>query len=104
MRLIILLIALLYPLQVKAKDLVIFSADWCFHCQKLKEYLASAPSEANAYSIELLDFDKDKDIAIKLKVKDLPTSIIFNDDGSILTTKVGFHKTQYKEWLKQNAK
>ena len=83
-----------------AKDLVIFGADWCPSCVKLKNYIKANKSKIN-FIVQELDFDREKDLAKKLGVNRLPTSFIFDDDGNVQSKKIGYDSSYY-EWLKNN--
>jgi|9_EtaG_2_1085328.scaffolds.fasta_scaffold30118_4 thiol-disulfide isomerase/thioredoxin len=87
--------------QVFAKDLFIFGAEWCPACVKLKQFIKNNPSKLSKYKIEMFDVDKHSEIKKELKISKIPTSIIFDDDGTILSRKIGYDSS-YTQWLKNN--
>ncbi len=88
-----------------AKELVILGADWCPSCVKLKKFLQLNPKEVQYLtSIQIVDIDKDPDLKEQLKVRVVPTSFIFDDDGKIQDRKEGFSESGYKSWLNKNRK
>lgn len=100
-----LLIFIVLTTPVPAKELIILGADWCPSCVKLKRFLQLKPNEIQYLtSIEIIDIDKDQDLKNKLKVRVIPTSFIFDDDGKILDRKEGFSESGYKSWLNKNRK
>ena len=83
-----------------SKDLVIVSAEWCSPCQQLKQFIQNNKQEIY-FDIEYIDFDQDKETALKLKVNKVPSSFIFDDNGKLLSKRIGFDKS-YSSWLKEN--
>ena len=55
-----------------AKDLVIFGADWCPSCVKLKKYIKANKSKIN-FIVQELDFDREKEL------HDISSSFELND-------------------------
>ena len=84
-------------------QLMIFGAAWCGPCQSLKKFIKESPdSFPDSYiKIEYLDIDKFPDVASKLNIKSLPTSIIYKD-GKLKSRKIGFQKTDYINWIQNN--
>lgn len=67
-----------------------FRAEWCGPCkQQTKEF------ESNPIDVELIaiDVDEDTDIATKYSVRSIPTMILINNDGEILSRWTGFTKS-----------
>ncbi len=87
--------------QVFAKDLFVFGAEWCPACVKLKNFIKSNPKRFEKYKVEMFDVDKHSEIKNELKISKIPTSIIFDDDGTILSRKIGYDSS-YTQWLKNN--
>jgi thioredoxin-like negative regulator of GroEL len=88
-----------------AKELIVLGADWCPSCVKLKQFLQSNPKEIKYLtSIQIVDIDKEPDLKSQLKVRVIPTSFIFDDDGKMLDRKEGFSESGYKSWLNKNRK
>ena len=87
--------------QALGKDLFIFGAEWCPACVKLKNFVKNNPSRFEKYEVQLFDVDKHPETKKELNISKVPTSIIFNDDGTILSKKIGYDSS-YTQWLKNN--
>ena len=78
--------------------LLIFSADWCGYCTKLKQDILVDDSTKN-YITCVIDTDMDKGITKKHKARSLPTSVVLNK-GEETKRKIGYkNKTDYTNWL-----
>jgi thioredoxin-like negative regulator of GroEL len=100
-----LLIFIILTTSVSAKELIVLGADWCPSCVNLKKFLQLNPKEIKYLtSIQIVDIDKDPDLKKQLKVRVVPTSFIFDDDGKIQDRKEGFSESSYKSWLNTNRK
>ena len=67
-----------------------FHAEWCMPCK------ASAPAwekfkaaHSKEFIFEDIDVDKDNATAAKYSVQSIPTLIITNEEGTVLTTRSG---------------
>jgi thioredoxin-related protein len=80
---------------------VIFSADWCPYCVKLKKQTDNLQS-LKQYIVCILDVDK-KDKNHKainlLRPKSLPTSIIIDKNSKELSRITGYRERDYITWL-----
>ncbi len=81
-----------------AKDLIIVGATWCSPCTQLKNFINNNKDQIK-FNIVQVDIDKDKETAQRLKVTKVPTSFIFDDDGKLLSKKIGYSSSLYKKWL-----
>lgn len=54
--------------------MIVWTADWCPACKKM--YPVIKKLEANGYAVYVLDYDKNRALALKMGVKSLPTTII----------------------------
>ena len=99
-KLLLTLIFLLSTSVASAKDLIIVGATWCPACVKLKNFTDNNKSKIK-FNIENIDIDKDKETANILKVTKIPTSFIFDDDGKLLSKKIGYDSSYY-QWLRNN--
>lgn len=78
--------------------LLIFSADWCGYCTKLKQDVLVDNSTKN-YITCVIDTDMDKDLTRKHRAKSLPTSVVL-EKGKETKRKTGYkNKTDYTNWL-----
>jgi thioredoxin-like negative regulator of GroEL len=100
-RLLLTLIFLLSASVASAKDLIIVGATWCSPCMQLKNFIKSNENQIK-FNIVQIDIDKDKETARKLKVTKVPSSFIFDDDGKLLSKKIGYSSSSYKKWLEAN--
>lgn len=74
--------------------LVVFSADWCGYCRKLRKTTLSDPKLAGyvnaAFVPVYLDFDRQKKVAKILGVRSIPCSIILSPQADLLGRQVGY--------------
>jgi thioredoxin-related protein len=80
--------------------LVIFGAEYCTYCHKLKrDILLGGIPESDKYIVCYIDIEKDEEIKKKYRIKTIPESRIFDKDkekGKI----IGYMPKRYREWLK----
>jgi thioredoxin-related protein len=81
------------------KVLVIFGADWCLYCQKLKGDLDLL--NLDEYVVCMVDADERADLKGKHLFKMLPTSLILLNKKET-SRKSGYSKQDYMGWLKKN--
>lgn len=88
----------------KKDILLVFSADWCKNCIRLKDqFLYTNDQSLENIIICIVDFDKQSDIIKEYKVKKIPDSRVIRNNIEISQI-VGFtNKDNYKQWL-QNAR
>lgn len=80
--------------------LMIFGAEWCGACVKLKREVYSDIDILENLIVYYVDYDDNQAIAKKYNARSLPTSILVRD-GKELKRKVGYSgKKQYSDWLK----
>jgi hypothetical protein len=84
--------------------LIIFSADWCGYCDKLKSDLVNI-KETDQYIICVIDIEKeDYGFKEKMKIRNLPTSVIIDpSNNDEISRKVGYRPEEYKRWLRRKA-
>lgn len=73
--------------------LLIFGADWCKYCQRMKSETLNKDKVKEClknYIVLNIDVDKDPSITNKMNVKILPSYIITNYDKNILKRSKGF--------------
>lgn len=99
-KIILCLMLFMLPNVCLAKDLLVLGADWCPACVKLKQYLANNRSKIK-FKVDNVNIDKNPKMKERLKVKSIPASFIFDDDGNLQSTKIGFDSS-YTKWLKDN--
>lgn len=81
----------LFDNELKSDKLVFidFYADWCSPCKMLSPILDELSNEYKDKVVFLkVDIDKDQDIAVKYKIRNIPALFIFKD-GNIVGQKVG---------------
>lgn len=78
--------------------ILIFSADYCHFCQQLKDDMFSSDIfESNIICI--IDIQNNKPLSRKFRIRNLPTSIIMNDDFTEKSRITGYKKKEYIDWL-----
>lgn len=81
--------------------LIIFSADWCKHCNSLKNDFSNKKIvETDSFIVCIIDTDFDAEYAKKFNVKILPTSIILQNNKE-KDRKIGYINNEYKTWLQK---
>jgi thioredoxin-like negative regulator of GroEL len=89
-----------YEEAVKSKNaVVIFGADWCGSCIKLKNEIKEI--NFDDYAVCVLDAEKEKNFSNQYKIRSYPTSIILKN-GKEHSRKTGYKKSDYEIWLNQN--
>lgn len=85
--------------------LVIFGADWCGWCKKLKNETMETESVKlimKNYIVSLVDVDKRRDITRKFGVEGVPAYIISNWEENVLKSGVGFKdEKEFSKWLNE---
>tara|TARA_B100000085_G_scaffold242066_1_gene233244 strand:- start:702 stop:962 length:261 start_codon:yes stop_codon:yes gene_type:complete len=66
------------------KEVIRFTADWCGPCRMYKPTWDEIVLENKSkYNFIVVDVDKDNtNLADKFKVKNIPTTVVVNEDGS----------------------
>ena len=78
--------------------IVIFGADWCVYCNKLKSDLKNI-SNLDKYIICIIDTEKNKSLAREWKVRNLPTSVAMDTKQKVISQIVGYRKKSYESWI-----
>ena len=73
-----------------------FTASWCQPCKMLARILEDIPTD---YTIEVIDIDENRELAIQYGVRGVPTLVMLKDD--IETKRIVGMQTEgfLKEWL-----
>ncbi len=87
-------------------ELLYFGAAWCPPCRKMKPLFKDkeVKKELDKYSFMIYDYDQDKEIAKKYKIKYLPTMVFKRADSIIERKTGGLSKTKLLEILKKNLR
>lgn len=86
-------------MQSNQNVLLIFGADWCGNCVKLKNDMYSI--NLDDYVICTIDADENKSLARKYKVRSYPTSIVIKN-GNELARKIGYKKVDFENWVEKH--
>lgn len=76
---------------------IVFSADWCGYCVKLKKAISNNLDKFEDTTICIVDVDKHPDIAAKYKVSKIPDTIFLDKNGKQLDRKAGYFDPQTLE-------
>lgn len=88
----------------KKDILVIFTADWCGFCQKMKKDIDDDQSLVEDLIVCYIDYDENKDLVKEYKVKNIPDYFLLHK-GVETKRKVGYsNKKDFKKWLKNDNK
>ena len=73
-----------------------FTASWCQPCKMLARILEDIPTD---YTIEVIDIDENRELAIQYSVRGVPTLVMLEND--IETKRIVGMQTEgfLKEWL-----
>ena len=73
-----------------------FTASWCQPCKMLARILEDIPTD---YTIEVIDIDENRELAIQYGVRGVPTLVMLEND--IETKRIVGMQTEgfLKEWL-----
>lgn len=83
--------------------LLIFRADWCNHCDEMKEDLSLNLSVLDNTIVCYIDYDKNKQLIKNYKIKSVPTIVVLKDNKEI-SRKVGYKNIiDLTQWL-ENVK
>lgn len=74
--------------------MILFSAVWCPHCQKVKQFLEANPQ----YDVQICDVDKDFDTPKLYGVKQLPALATQDDQYTVMVESLDII-----EYIKDNA-
>lgn len=86
--------------RLRSAELLIFSADWCGHCQTLKADVKTDPSIVEGYEWGYVDVEQEKELAREYSVKSLPTIIVIGTDNKEVKRQVGYKGPEnLKKWL-----
>jgi thiol-disulfide isomerase/thioredoxin len=82
---------------------VLFTADWCAYCKKMKEETlpnAEVKQAMMSYIMVIVNTDQNRQIAQKYSVRVLPTFVITNNTEKVLKSGQGFQDAQtFAQWL-----
>ncbi len=76
-----------YTQEIKSAPVVLveFYATWCPHCQKMMPIMEDIKTLlADNLKVLQFDIDKNEDLADEMKVKSLPTFILYSDGKEVM--------------------
>lgn len=78
------------------KKVIRFTASWCQPCKMLAKSLEDIQTNL---PIEVVDIDKESDVAIEFGIRGVPT-LVMVEDGSVLKRLVGMKNSkELQEWF-----
>ena len=82
------------------KRLLYFSAPWCGPCRQLGPTMDQV---ALNYPVRKINIDENPLLAQQFKIKNIPTVLVIDDDGDVLSSKTGAYPAQtYIDMYHQN--
>lgn len=81
------------------KVILVFGAEWCAHCVKLKDYLKTA--DLKGYLVCFLNTEDRRDLKREYGVRSLPTSVMLKE-GKEISRERGFDTAKYDSWIENN--
>ena len=80
------------------KKVIRFTADWCGPCKSMAANLGQA--DINGVSIEVIDIDKNPDIAMEYGIRNIPTLVMIDESNNVIKRKTGvMSPKQIREWI-----
>ena len=65
--------------------LIHFTAEWCGPCQMMKPMIDQVVSERDNLDYVQVDIDKEREYAISEQIMSVPTFILEDDNGEVVT-------------------
>lgn len=88
----------------KTDLLVIFSADWCYHCKRLKEDIQKQESVLDDYIVCFVDKDKNPELVKEYRVRSIPDYMLLRNKVEI-KRKAGYDNiSKLERWLNRAKK
>ena len=82
------------------KRFLYFSAPWCGPCRQLGPTMDQV---ARNYPVIKINVDEDSFQVQQFKIKNVPTVLLVDDNGNVLSSKIGAHSAQiYIDMYNQN--
>ena len=82
------------------KRFLYFSAPWCRPCRQLGPTMDQV---ALNYPVRKINIDENPLLAQQYKIKNIPTVLVIDDDGDVLSSKTGAYPAQtYIDMYHQN--
>jgi len=79
------------------KKILRFTADWCAPCKSLAANLGQADKKI---PVEVIDIDKNSDLAIEYGIRNIPTMVMVDESNTIIKRTTGvMSPKQIKEWI-----
>ena len=82
--------------------LIDFWADWCLPCKRMAPIIDRAVHQFENLTLDKVDADKpeNEQLLRDYDVRSIPTLVLINDDGEIISAIVGTHtEAQLLQWL-----
>lgn len=88
-------------IELKGKQILLFSTEWCGDCIVLKMYIDEVVAENSAWEFIYIDSDVHPDLAASYNVLGIPSFVALND-GSVVDTLINKDpkpKQMINDWI-----
>jgi thiol-disulfide isomerase/thioredoxin len=65
------------------KKIILFSGTWCRPCQSYKPTFDKVANQTPNVDFETIDVDSANNLIIEYQIRNVPTTVVVNTDGSI---------------------
>lgn len=76
--------------QLNQPLILIFSADWCVYCKKLKKDISDNLDRFEDTTICIVDINENPELAKKYKVRSIPRTLVFNKEKRLTQDYKGY--------------
>ena len=83
------------------KKVIMFSANWCGPCQRMKPTFSTLKEQTSNVQMELVDVDEAQKLAHEYDIRAVPTFVLLKDDREVARVSGGMTAERLKEFINQ---